>query len=247
MSLFDQPPVFIVGAQRSGTTWLQRMLAELPEVISGQESHLFSGYLAPAWERWQIERAQRDNGNRTVGLACYLTEEELVEELRGFAQRTFERLIPSKPTATRFVEKTPDHALHLPLIHRLFPDATVIHVLRDGRDVVASLMDAAKQEWGSEWAPPTIHDACDRWQKSVTSIQEHLPLFSHSMRVRYEDLIFEGPAKLKEVIHFLNLTCTEEQIEDIHQRWTFNDNLEQQQESLIIRGECNSGREPQGF
>src|SRR5947208_10995760 len=47
------PFVFIVGAQRSGTTWLQRLLASHPAIAGGQESHLFSGYLAPLWQRWR--------------------------------------------------------------------------------------------------------------------------------------------------------------------------------------------------
>ena len=44
MSLLDRPPVFIVGAQRSGTTWVQRLLCSHPRIVGGQESHLFSAY-----------------------------------------------------------------------------------------------------------------------------------------------------------------------------------------------------------
>src|SRR5258707_1139069 len=82
MSLLDRSPVFIVGAQRSGTSWVQRMLCAHPHIVGGQESHLFSGYLAPLWQRWNTERDLRDGGSRTIGLACYLTEDELAEECR---------------------------------------------------------------------------------------------------------------------------------------------------------------------
>ena len=52
MKDLDQSLVLIVGAQRSGTTWVQRLLASHPAIVSGQESHLFSSYLGPMWQRW---------------------------------------------------------------------------------------------------------------------------------------------------------------------------------------------------
>ena len=38
----------------------------------------------------------------------------------------------------RFVEKTPQHILHLPFILKWFPQAQVIHLVRDGRDCYCS-------------------------------------------------------------------------------------------------------------
>ena len=39
--------VFLVGCPRSGTTWLQRLLAGHPDVHTGQESNLFKDYISP--------------------------------------------------------------------------------------------------------------------------------------------------------------------------------------------------------
>ena len=36
-----EAPVFIIGCQRSGTTWLQRLLISHPSLCGGQESHFF--------------------------------------------------------------------------------------------------------------------------------------------------------------------------------------------------------------
>src|SRR5438876_565526 len=45
MALADLDIVFVVGAPRSGTTWLQTMLAAHPEVASPQETYIFSAYV----------------------------------------------------------------------------------------------------------------------------------------------------------------------------------------------------------
>ncbi|MBI3001835.1 MAG: sulfotransferase, partial [Deltaproteobacteria bacterium] len=39
--------MLIVGCPRSGTTWLQRLLASHPKIITGQESHVFDNYVGP--------------------------------------------------------------------------------------------------------------------------------------------------------------------------------------------------------
>src|SRR5205807_5792933 len=44
----------------------------------------------------------------------------------------------------RWGDKTPNNVLHLPLLSRLFPDAQFVHIVRDGREVAASL---AEQSW----------------------------------------------------------------------------------------------------
>ena len=38
-------------------------------------------------------------------------------------------------------EKTPDYVRCVPLLHALFPDAKVIHLVRDGRDVTLALIE----------------------------------------------------------------------------------------------------------
>src|SRR5207237_1610627 len=132
------------------------------------------------WQRWQLERGYCDGGGRSLGLNCYLDEQEFLDELRGLAQRILGRTLQAKSGASLIVEKTPDHALHLPLIHRLFPDAVVLHVLRDGRDVTASLLAAHQTPWGRTWAPGTAAEAAVRWDKWVRMIQKDLPLFQRS-------------------------------------------------------------------
>jgi hypothetical protein len=249
MSLLDSPPIFIVGAQRSGTTWVQRLLAAHPRIVGGQESHLFSGYLAPLWKRWRLEADLRASGSRTIGLGCYLTEEQFLDTVRQFAANVFTNLESAKPGATRLLEKTPDHALHLPLIRRVFPEASLIHVVRDGRDVVASLRDAHRQRWGRSWTPATIEEAARRWVEWVEEIRSQVGTFARVHEVRYEDLLLEGPKALAELFAFLELPLPADQVEAIYEQHRFEAAGGTSAESLIVTGACASARrdEPAGF
>ncbi len=237
MSILDRPPTFLIGAQRSGTSWLQRLLAAHPRVVSGQESHLFSAYLAPMWQRWQREETMRAEGGRTIGLGCYLTREQFVAQLRQFAAAVLGGLYGAKPGATLLLEKTPDHALHLPLIRTLFPDAPVIHLVRDGRDVVASLLAAGRQDWGRSWTPPTARQAAARWVHWLDAVRrDATPPF---LQVRFEDLLADAPAVLRRVCDFLGLPLSRPEAEDICRRFEFAGCVAgTAAESLVLRGEC---------
>lgn len=43
---------------------------------------------------------------------------------------------------SRFVEKTPSNCLRVPFLHALYPDGRYVHIVRDGRDVIRSLLIA---------------------------------------------------------------------------------------------------------
>jgi len=94
-----------------------------------------------------------------------------------------------------FLEKTPKHALCINRIFKILPQAKILYVLRDGRDVAASL----KKRYGS------INIATERW------INDNLPLLSwqHDPRVctvRYEDLVSDPEQTILKTCHFLGIT-----------------------------------------
>jgi hypothetical protein len=249
MTPLDQSLVFIVGAQRSGTTWLQRLLAAHPAVVGSQESHLFSGYVAPLWQRWQEEHRYRIEDGRTIGLACYLDEDAFLEQLRQLARSALSRIRELKPEASLIVEKTPDHGLHLPLIHRLFPDAVILHVLRDGRDVTASLLAAHHAPWGRTWAPETVVEAASRWDTWVRTIQRDLPLFERTRTIRYEELSARGETILAELYETLGVPLPSEQVRQIFDNWGFSTCRERlRPDSLVLAEHVRGGLlEPDGF
>ena len=114
------PLALIVGAQRSGTTWLQMMCAAHPRIAGGEESHLFSHYLGNLSNQYYNDLKLQNELPRPQGLPCYLTSEEWVELLRHIAVRVLEKLATAKPAARMIVEKTPDHVEHLHLVRASF-------------------------------------------------------------------------------------------------------------------------------
>lgn len=160
--------VFLVGAPRSGTTWLQKMLACLPDVATGQESDIFDQYIGPQMRHWRRDLDASTSGRSAVGLGCYLTQDQYFAALDGFMQELLAPIIQAIPRDGVFVEKTPSHALFLPEIHQMLPQAKIIHMIRDCRDVCSSLM-AASQSWGSYWAPSRAGQAARMWVSHVHS------------------------------------------------------------------------------
>jgi hypothetical protein len=208
--------VFIVGAPRSGTTWVQRLLAAHPRVRTGQESKLFRSYISPqmaAW-RWEAEREQHPHtatGRGGTGLSCYLTEEQFLPLLRGYTQRLLDAMTPGLGPGDLFVEKTPAHALCLPEIRLLLPEARIIHILRDGRDVVASLL-AAQRSWGAGWAPHAASSAAATWALFVRAVRDNACAPTHFREIRYEQLASEPEGTLRDLLGFLDLESDEGQI-----------------------------------
>jgi hypothetical protein len=109
-------PIFIVGAARSGTTFLGDCIGHLDEVSYHHEPpatkaagrYVYEGLWGFRHSRWFF---------RTV--YAWLLRAELDGNLR-------------------FCEKTPTNAFLIPFLDRAFPDAQVIHIIRDGRDAAAS-------------------------------------------------------------------------------------------------------------
>ena len=152
----QNPYLFVVGCPRSGTTLLQRMLDQHPQLAVSNDTHF-------------IPRAIE---GLTEGTDLPLTP-ELIERVRGY--RRFPRLGLSEAAVSgaaakartygEFVsalyfefgrmhgkplagEKTPDYVRYLPLLHALFPWVRTVHIIRDGRDVTLSTLEWAPEDRG---------------------------------------------------------------------------------------------------
>jgi hypothetical protein len=203
--------VFLVGCARSGTTWLQRLLASHPQIKTGQESFLFAWYLAPQLRRWRGEFTRENNpktatGRGGLGLSCYFKEEEFLAALRGYMGELIRPMIQGLRPGELFLEKTPMHALYLSEISELLPEARFIHLVRDPRDVVASLL-AASRTWGVGWAPRRSAKAVEMWVDHVRIATEAIKHISphQVLEVKYEHLVASPERTLGDVLEFLGL------------------------------------------
>jgi hypothetical protein len=115
---------FLVGSPRSGTTAVAAALARHPEI-----AHFYEPYFL--WERWL---RSHDDDHIDPETVTSTAANRIREEYDVFARKSSARVV---------VDKTPENAFRIEAIRRVFPEARFLHLVRDGRDVTASI----RREW----------------------------------------------------------------------------------------------------
>ncbi len=195
----DARLVLIIGSPRSGTTWLQTMLGSHPSVATPQETDLFRVYLQPLAESWDDQmELLRDTSDdrRRKGLPTVLDAEQFRRLGRNFVDAMIDSVRAHKPGATVVIEKSPGHSMCTDVVRRFWPDATFIHMIRDGRDVAASLM-AAAHTFGGGFAPGEVAQAARLWQSRVRAARTAADAPGGYLEVRYEALHDDGASVLQ--------------------------------------------------
>ena len=145
----SQAPVFVLGCGRSGTKFLYHTLLSAGGfAVYHAESNAFNllglrfGNLSNRNNREKLLQAWfKSKLFQRTGLRQEEIAPRILDECQnaGDFLRIVMETIAHKQGVTRWAESTPLHLLYLPLIKKLVPDALVIHIIRDGRDVAASL------------------------------------------------------------------------------------------------------------
>lgn len=201
--------VFVLGAPRSGTTLLRAQLNRHSRIGLCDETfffywvaerqHVFGDLADPARRARAIDRFVATRRIERLGLDRAALAARLQQEATSYpaffaALLAFYAEVHGKRIGG---EKTPQHALHAATLRRWYPDARLIHLVRDPRDVVASLK---RMPWGSGAA---LTDA-KLWRDCVEGAEALSadPLFC---RVRYESLVADPAGELARLCHFLGL------------------------------------------
>lgn len=194
---------FLVGAPRSGTTWLQLLLSRSPSVVTAQETHMFNLFLRSMVDQWNHDQM---TGQR-VGLTQVLSDEKFRAMLRGTSGFVFAEIAQRKASATVILEKTPNHVSCWPEILDVWPEAHFIHIIRDPRSVVASLRVASKT-WASQWASSRISPNCERWIADVNSGRQIRSATRNYQEVTFEELISDGPDVVMRILNSLGVSAS---------------------------------------
>lgn len=129
-------PVFITGLGRSGTTILGILLS----------LHRQAGYLNEPKALWHVIDPRQDiNGNySTAGGHFRLTASDVSTDVVRRAHRLFSRYL-HLTASSRVVDKYPELIFRVDYVRAIFPDAKFILIIRNGVDVVSSVVQWSKQ------------------------------------------------------------------------------------------------------
>ncbi|HLX18667.1 MAG TPA: sulfotransferase [Gaiellaceae bacterium] len=201
----EERVVFVVGSPRSGTTFTAGSLSELPAFVDLGEVPLLKAAIPELME---------------------LPEADQAAEIRHVLQRV--RLL-AFVRRMRTVEQTPETGFVLAGALRAFPSATAVHVVRDGRDVVCSLLergwlsarrsteaDDARQSYGVHprfWVERERREeftqvsdarrAAWAWRRYVTAARS---VGERTVELRYERLVTDPTGATRDLAHRLGVS-----------------------------------------
>lgn len=110
----------IVGSPRSGTTILGEVLGRHPDIVQIYEPYFL----------WDFHHGSGQSDQRLESDASSTSKQFIRSEFERVLARSGKRLL---------VEKSPENSFRIPFVNAIFPNAKWIHMIRDGRDCVASI------------------------------------------------------------------------------------------------------------
>jgi Sulfotransferase family len=205
--LLEKQVFFIVGCQKSGTTWVERLLNGHPDIRCHGE-----GYFGPVLMPLLQQTIQAYNQRQKAGELGLFNNDDLRELLRTAMGLSFLRWVGDDKVQA-IGEKTPEHALCMNPLNQCFPNAKFIHITRDGRDVCVSGWFHNQRKAGPDFAK-RFPDLNAYIQYTVT--QHWLPYIQHAQQfgqqhperyyeLRYEDLHADPAGKTGELLDFLGM------------------------------------------
>ena len=214
-----QDPVFIVGHPRSGTSLLQSLIATQVTPIVFPETHYFS--ILRSLLKVKNDRILKDC---LEDVFSFLNEKLFISfEFKKYIKKSIQKNILSPKmlfeaivfdqlsqkndsgndiSKIKWIEKTPDHAEFLDVIHRFYPSAKVVFVVRNPEKAIISRRKHFTWNNEAEWP---IKKHVDRWLQTINAVQkfqQHHP--EKIMTVKFEDAIGNQFLTIESICHFLN-------------------------------------------
>ena len=205
----DTSLIAIGGCGRSGTTLMRVMLDTHSQIASGPESLLFlptaidRDVLAGKFdlEPDDVQRMLDESDSRTA-----------------FIEK-FQAAYTDSVGKTTWADKTARNIHRILHIFQHFPNAKFLHIVRDGRDVISSLLTHRKRRLVAGEIELTgyqmpLENCIERWRKAIEDCFAHRgdPRYCE---VQYQDLVVDTRTALQQVCEFLKVPFEEEML-DFH-------------------------------
>jgi tetratricopeptide (TPR) repeat protein len=189
--------VFLLGFPRSGTTLLEVVLDGHPQVASLDEHELL------------IDAVREFMGNpRDLSGLIRASEADLQRLRQAYWERVREGEVDVSGKV--FVDKYPMNTLKLPLIARLFPNAKILFVQRDPREVVLACFRRRFRMNPATYDLLTLPGAAALYDITMTCGELMRPVFGDRWRdVRFESLLADFGTQTRDLCEFLGLEWIE--------------------------------------
>lgn len=239
---------FVTGAHKSGTSWTYWILTSHPEVYCTDEAYFVGrDFSVDCWLNeagllsWVESPDARVNWTKDLDnkVAIAAAKRGMVEAIMKLKARPGARLIGDK-TPAKYME-------HVEKLHEIFPDAKLVHIIRDGRDVAVSSMFhhfRAPDRWAFEsdeqmnkaiaywlrkegdpvplFTKPGLWAAAYEWSLCAGKRVEARKLYGDSyIEIRYEDMLKEPHAVMTRVFKALEVDSTPQTVNDCVERNQF--------------------------
>jgi hypothetical protein len=202
--LNEEKLIFLIGAPRSGSTLLQRMVGSHSRIFTHPEPHLITplyylGYYA------NVDRAPYDHVNAAQALREFCEElphgeADYLDAVRAYASTLYERVLA--PTGKDFfLDKTPAYALVLPFLTKLYPRAKYVVLTRHP---LAILHSVAHSFFAGDYeAAAESNPVLQRYVPAIGAfMREHCVPFVH---VRYDDLVTQPEEQMRRILAHLGV------------------------------------------
>jgi hypothetical protein len=206
--MVDNTPFFIVGSSRSGTTLLRLILAGHSRMHIPPETW----FILPLVARFsltctltpeEVTEAVKIITSHRRWRDMEIANEELIGRIRQEAKlvdiiNAVYAVHLDRSRKVRFGDKTPPYINIIPELSILYPGAKFIHLIRDGRDVTISFVDANLRGHS--------YDGKDfEWTRAIHLglAYRESPYAGHILEIRYEDMIRDLEGAVKRACAFL--------------------------------------------
>ena len=189
---------FIVGCPRSGTTMVQQALNRHSKIVIPPETKFFFSFFGQP-RRCQARHVARINADLNVRLPAPARRVSSVADGRAFYESMTRQYVErhGRKDVLHFGEKTPEHTGSLPRIRRVCPEAKILVLYRDGRDVASSLTRMP-------WTSSNLYVNFVVWLYYNSILQrERREGRPNLLFARYEDVVADPPGEFARILDFL--------------------------------------------